>query len=1174
MTTFHPVSDRVCFPEEEEKTLQYWQQIDAFKTSYQQSVDEGRPVYRFYDGPPFATGLPHYGHILAGTIKDVVTRYAHQSGYCVERRFGWDCHGLPVEHEIDKKLNVKSKEDVLAMGIGVYNEECRSIVMRYSKEWQQVIERMGRWIDFENDYKTLDISFMESVWWAFKQLFEKKLVYRAFKVMPYSTVLCTPLANFEVNQNYKDISDPSIIVAFPYVDESACDFLAWTTTPWTLPSNLALCVNPHSTYLRVKNKKTDREWVLMEARLPWVCKELKLDMDTDINIEDKFPGKVLEGIRYKPMFEYFNKGVWKEKGFRVITGDFVEETGGTGVVHCAPAFGEDDYKACVAFNIIDKESGALPCPVDANGRFTDEVPDYQGQNVKDADKDIRRDMKATGRLLLNANEVHSYPHCWRSDTPLIYRAVPCWFISVEKVKHDILKNMERTYWVPSFVKEKRFYNWVKDSNDWCVSRNRFWGTPIPLWHSDDWKEIVCIGSVAELEEKTGKKITDIHRHFIDDLKIPSSRPGMPDLKRIEEVFDCWFESGSMPYGQVHYPFENADKFREGFPADFIAEGLDQTRGWFYTLMVLSSALFDEPAFKNLICNGLVLAADGKKMSKRLKNYPDPMSVVNNHGADAIRLYLINSPVVRAEPLRFKEEGVRDVVKDIFLPWFNAYRFLLQEVGRYENNGGKFQADPALVEASDNVMDRWIYAATQHLIQYVDQEMKAYRLYTVAPKLVDFLEQLTNWYVRLNRDRMRGLSGADETITSLCTLYEVLMIITRLMAPFTPFLTEYLYQNLARALPEGHPDRCASVHWVSLPKANEKRIDAHIETRVARMQTVIELGRQVREKRKVSLKTPVKEVRVIHADPSYIADIDYLQSYIKDELNTMELTLSTDASAIHLSAQANSQILGPKFGKEFGPIRKAVCELTHEQLQAFEETGEIAVCGHTLKRDELFLKRSAKDIVTNPNLEADGDNSVLVVVDFTSDDSLQTMALAREVANRVQKMRKKAGLSQDDPVDMWATPADLTKAPNIQKVLTKEREYLHRCLRRQIFDGEQRQGHEVIIYQEDVTVNGEDLRVEFTLSGIRFNEQELRRLAQSIKVESSDGPAKANGVAATAVNGVDGDGTDGLVTAMKGCLLSYEVEELKQLASSNNGSVTFNIEGAGQCVLIRDKHWSA
>lgn len=629
---------------------------------------------------------------------------------------------------------------------------------------------------------------MESIWWVFRQLFAKGLVYQGVKVMPYSTACTTALSNFESGQNYKEVVDPFVVIGFPLLAPQfkGVQMLAWTTTPWTLPSNLSLCVNAEMIYLRVKETVTGAQYILSESRVESVFKDA-----TKYEILEKFSGKKLEGLKYEPLFDYFAEYSKKMNAHRVLCDGYVTEDSGTGVVHQAPYFGEDDYRVCLANGIIKKDSEII-CPVDESGRFMDPVSHFKGQYVKDADKNIIAHLKANGRLVQSGQVKHSYPYCWRSDTPLIYKAVPSWFIRVEQMSQQLLKCSSQTYWVPDFVKEKRFGNWLRDARDWAVSRNRYWGTPIPIWISADGEEIVCIGSIAELQQYTKTPITDLHRESIDDIVIPSKRPGQPPLRRIPQVFDCWFESGSMPFAQQHYPFENEQEFKNCFPADFIAEGIDQTRGWFYTLLVIGTALFNTAPFKNLIANGLVLAADGQKMSKSKKNYPDPLVVVNKYGADALRLYLINSPVVRAENLRFKEEGVRDIIKDVFLPWFNAYRFLFQNIYRYVKDeptaNNQFQFDPTVVAGATNVMDVWIRSFKESLVEFVSREMKAYRLYTVVPRLTKFIDQLTNWYVRLNRKRIKGEEGFKDCVASLNVLFDVLDTMVKMMAPFTPYLS--------------------------------------------------------------------------------------------------------------------------------------------------------------------------------------------------------------------------------------------------------------------------------------------------------------------------------------------------------------------------------------------------
>uniref|UniRef100_U3IDS0 Isoleucine--tRNA ligase, cytoplasmic n=1 Tax=Anas platyrhynchos platyrhynchos TaxID=8840 RepID=U3IDS0_ANAPP len=986
------VPENISFPNEEEKILELWKKLNCFQECLKQS--KNRPRFNFYDGPPFATGLPHYGHILAGTIKDIVTRFAHQSGFHVDRRFGWDCHGLPVEYEIDKTLGIKGPEDVAKMGIAEYNNQCRGIVMRYSKEWEFNVTRLGRWIDFENDYKTLYPEFMESVWWVFKQLYDKGLVYRGVKVMPFSTACNTPLSNFESHQNYKDVQDPSVIVSFPLDEDASISLVAWTTTPWTLPSNLALCVNPELQYVKLRDNATGKIYILMESRLIALYKS-----DTEYEILERQHIFVLQ---------------CKDKGaFTVLVDSYVKEEEGTGVVHQAPYFGADDYRVCVDFNIIQKDSVPV-CPVDASGCFTAEVTDFAGQYVKDADKNIIKLLKEKGRLVHSSSYKHSYPFCWRE---ILIHAIPLVLIGDE---HSLDQQLR----VPDFVREKRFGNWLKDARDWAISRNRYWGTPIPLWVSDDFEEVVCIGSMAELEELSGVKVTDLHRESIDHLTIPS-RCGKGVLHRVPEVFDCWFESGSMPYAQVHYPFENKKELEDSFPADFIAEGIDQTRGWFYTLLVLSTALFGRPPFKNVIVNGLVLASDGQKMSKRKKNYPDPMAIVNSYGADALRLYLINSPVVRAENLRFKEEGVRDILKDVFLPWYNAYRFLVQNVQilEHKEEGREFLYNENTVKESNNIMDKWILSFTQSLIQFFKAEMAAYRLYTVVPRLVKFVDILTNWYVRMNRRRLKGENGTEDCIRALETLFSVLYSMCRLMAPYTPFITELMYQNLKTLIDPAsvQEKNTESIHYLMLPQVREDLIDKKIESAVSCLQSVIELGRVIRDRKTIPVKYPLKEVVVIHRDPEALENISSLEKYILEELNVRQVTLSTnkDKYGVRLRAEPDHMVLGKRLKGAFKLVMAAIKELKSEQLEEFQETGTIVVEGHELHEEDLRLMYTFDQTAGgSAQFEAHSDAQVLVLLDVTPDQSMVDEGVAREVINRIQKLRKKRNLVPTDEITVY------------------------------------------------------------------------------------------------------------------------------------------------------------
>nr|GEX44325.1 isoleucine--tRNA ligase, cytoplasmic [Tanacetum cinerariifolium] len=1075
------------FPKQEEKILEWWTKVKAFETQLEKTKD--LQEYIFYDGPPFATGLPHYGHILAGTIKDVVTRYQTMTGHHVTRRFGWDCHGLPVEHEIDTKLGIKTKEDVMKMGIGKYNEECRSIVTRYVGEWEKVITRTGRWIDFKNDYKTMDLNFMESVWWVFSELFKKDLVYRGFKVMPYSTGLKTPLSNFEANSNYKDVSDPEVMVTFPILDaEDGAAIVAWTTTPWTLPSNLALCVNSEFVYVKVKSKSNGNIYVVAESRLS----ELPVEKPkkgtpsgpVDGNslpktkgsaggkakntvaayeILEKFPGSSLVGKKYVPLFDYFKD--FTDTAFRVVADGYVTSDSGTGIVHCAPAFGEDDYRVCLENQIINKGEN-LVMAVDDDGCFTKRITDFSGRYVKEADKDIILAVKDKGRLVKSGSCMHSYPFCWRSDTPLIYRAVPSWFVAVEKLKDRLLENTEETKWVPAFVKEKRFHNWLENARDWAISRSRFWGTPLPIWISKDGVDVEVIGSVEELERRSGVKVTDLHRHKIDHITIPSPRgPEFGELHRVEDVFDCWFESGSMPYAYIHYPFENKEFFNNNFPGHFVAEGLDQTRGWFYTLMVLSTALFDKPAFRNLICNGLVLAEDGKKMSKRLKNYPSPMEVIDDYGADALRLYIINSPVVRAEPLRFKKEGVYNVVKDVFLPWYNAYRFLVQNAKRLEVEGlaSFVPLDRPTLVKSANVLDQWINSATQSLVHFVRQEMDAYRLYTVVPYLLKFLDNLTNIYVRFNRKRLKGRTGEEDCRTALSTLYYVLLTSCKAMAPFTPFFTEVLYKNL-RKVSNGSEE---SIHFCSFPEVEGKGGD-RIEQSVNRMMTIIDHARNIRERHNKPLKTPLKEMIVVHPDAEFLDDITgRLKEYVLEELNVKSVVPCIDQLKYSfLRAEPDFSVLGKRLGKSMRVVAEAVKAMSQEDILSFEKAGEITIATHFLKLTDIKIVRGFKrpDGVTEEEMDASSDGDVLVILDLHPDDSLFEAGFAREVVNRVQKLRKTSGLEPTDRVEVYFKSLD--EDPSVPALILKSQEtYIREVLGSSLLDFSMIPEDAVIIAEE-------------------------------------------------------------------------------------------------------------
>lgn len=1100
--TLEPMTERISFPDAETSVLQLWKDIDAFHTS--NKLSEGRPVYSFYDGPPFATGLPHYGHLLAGTIKDTVTRFAYQTGHHVPRRFGWDCHGLPIEFEIEKQLGIKTKQDVLKLGIDKYNAECRKIVMRFAHEWESVVTRLGRWIDFENDYKTLDTTFMESIWWVLKTLYEKGLVYQGFRVMPYSTACTTPLSNFEAGLNYKDVDDPAVTVSFPIIDApEPASFLAWTTTPWTLPSNVALCVNKALDYVYVADDKSGNVYVLAESRLAQLYKNPK--KKKGFQIIKKVKGSELVGLRYKPLFDYFVPELG-EKAFKVLEDDYVTDSDGTGIVHQAPAFGEDDHRVCIANGIVDPDA-SLPCPVDENGVFIAPVTDFEGLYIKDADKLIMAALKEKGRLAKSDSLNHRYPFCWRSDTPLIQKAVPSWFVRVTDFKDRLVENNKQTYWVPGFVQHNRFGSWLENARDWNISRNRYWGTPLPIWMNEETGEKIVVGSVKELEELSGVSgITDLHRESVDGIEIKSQKTG-GILRRVSEVFDCWFESGSMPYSSQHYPFEadSEEKFAKTFPADFIAEGLDQTRGWFYTLMVLSTALYDKPAFKNCVVNGLVLAEDGKKMSKRLKNYPDPKVIFNSYGADALRLYLINSPVVRAEPLRFREDGVRDVVKDVLLPWFNALRFLVQNV-RGLSNSSKVPftiEDAAKHSAHKNQMDLWIESALASLTADVHKEMGAYRLYTVVPKLLSFVNSLTDWYVRLNRPRLKGMGTEEEQRAALGTLAHVLLTLAQLMAPFAPFFSEYTYQILKPLAPAERT--MDSVHFLMLPAADISNMDKSFETAVEHMQSAIEGGRVAREHREIALKQPLKEVTLIHRDDKVVKAIKSLEGYVKSELNVRSVKYSNDESEyVMLKADADGRVLGKKLGKSFKAVHKAVRGLSPEEVLQLEKEGEMVIADHKLTTSDVKISRELR-----PEFQKGGDqeadvqvevsaNGLLVVLNTVRDKDLLDEGLAREIINRIQKLRKKVHLRPEDLIEVFIDTQD----EKLLSVLSSKRDVFKDVLNGVPLAIANKSDLSVVMACESVEDIGDaKLKVCLTAAGLCPSEQRIKELLGGNETEA-------------------------------------------------------------------------
>ncbi len=971
----------------EHDILGLWEQRDVFQRSVA-DTSNGKP-YIFYDGPPFATGLPHHGHLVGSVLKDIVPRYWTMKGRHVQRRFGWDCHGLPIEQEIDKTLGMSAAETVAKIGVAGYNAECRAIVERYVAEWRSTITRLGRWVDFDNDYKTMDAWYMESVWWVVKQLWDKGLIYQGMKVMPVSTALQTVLANFEAGQNYMDVQDPAITVLFPLEDEDAA-LAAWTTTPWTLPSNLAVCVGAEIDYAKVVDD-AGRTFYLAEARLDAYRKK-----HPRLTVQSCLKGAELVGKSYRPLFDYFAEE--RERGaFVVVADDYVTTDEGTGLVHQAPAFGEDDYRVLQSAGIE-----AFVCPVTLGGVFTEEVSDFAGQFVKDADRAIIQHLRDAGSLYDRDVIEHSYPHCYRTDAPLIYRAVPSWFVRVTDFADDLAAANEQVRWVPGHIKHGRFGNWIGSAIDWAISRNRVWGTPLPIWINDETGNGHCIGSLDELEELTGARVDDLHREHVDQLTFTlEGEPGT--YRRVEEVLDCWFESGSMPYAQLHYPFENQPAFDAGFPAEYISEGLDQTRGWFYTLMVLAAALHKKPAFKNVIVNGMVLAEDGKKMSKSLRNYTPPDELMETYGADALRLYLINSGLVRAEEQRFADTGVRDMARRALLPWYNAFSFL-------ETYAVIDGWTPAKERRGDNVFDQWILSKLQTLKEAVATEMERYRLYNVVPKLFAFIGDLTNWYIRLNRARFWAEGLAPDKIAAYTTLHTTVRELCIAMAPFAPFLAEHIYQSLAKLSGDARPTP-DSVHLCPYPEADPAMRQPPLEDAVSRMQQVVELGRRKREEVHIHLRTPMRRLTVIHRDAAVLDEMRTLEGYLKAELNVKDVYYDEDESRyIALYAKPNFPVLGKRLGKRMRAFQAKIGALDVDALARFQETGSIELDGESFDATEINVFREAKQ-----GTNALSNRHVSIDLDCELDDALIAEGWARDFVNRVQRARKESGFEVTDRI---------------------------------------------------------------------------------------------------------------------------------------------------------------
>jgi len=997
---FTRVPPSVSFPDLEKDVLDLWDRLDAFAESIR--IRPADNEYVFYDGPPFPTGSPHFGTLLASVIKDVVPRYWTMRGHRVERRFGWDTHGLPIEMEVEKQLGISGPQEIAAYGVDRFNEACRDLVNTNTETWRRVIRRVGRWVDMDNDYKTMDTPFMESVWWVFRQLWDKGLVYKDFKVLPYSWGAATPLSNFEANLEYRDTDDPSITVRLEVVEASGPLsrgdwFLIWTTTPWTLPGNLAVAVGPDIEYVRID--EGDNHYWIAELRVATYWKESP-------PIGARARGSELVGAGYQPPFDYF--GEERDRGaFRVLASQHVTTEDGTGLVHMAPAYGEADFLTLQAAGL-----DVLVDPVDAQGRFTDDVPQVAGLNIKDADPILIGRLKERGLLFRNERIRHSYPFCYRTGTPLIYKAIPTWFVRVEQIKDQLVSHNETIHWVPDYVGHRRFGNWLEGARDWAVSRNRYWGSCIPIWECPDGHQI-CIGSIDELAERSGVRLSDLHKHIVDPVTFPCPECGTT-MTRVPEVLDCWFESGSMPYGHLHYPFENRERFEETFPAQFIAKGLDQTRGWFYTLHVLAVALFDSPSFRNCVVNGMVLASDGRKMSKSLKNYTDPEELLEEQGADALRAFLINSPVLKAEPLRFTNDGVRDVVRTVLLPLWNTYSFFTTYAEADGVTAADLAAAPA-VEARPE-LDRWILSVLQSLIDDVNRQMEGYYLFNVVPPILGFVDDLTNWYVRRSRRRFWRTRGEDDRdkLSAFATLYEVMQSFVTVLAPVLPFITEHIYQDLVARL---DPTAPRSVHHRLFPAADENLIDRDLETSMATVRTVVALGHGLRKQHQLKVRRPLKSLTVITHDESCRQAIKDHTDLVMNELNVRQVeVVASGEGLVELSAKPDYRKLGPRLGARMSELAAAIAALSGDQIEHLTTGGGMELAGTTITGPDLIIQRTAV-----PGTLVASADQLAVAIDPSTDPSLEAEGIAREVVSRIQQLRREAGLAVSDRIEVhWST----------------------------------------------------------------------------------------------------------------------------------------------------------
>ncbi len=983
-------------PALEHEILDLWEREQTFAASIEQRRAQGAPAFVFYDGPPFANGLPHYGHLLTGFVKDAIPRYQTMRGKVVERRFGWDCHGLPAEMAIEKELGLQSREDIERLGVGVFNEHCRALVEHTSDEWDRYVTRQARWVDFQNAYRTMDLAFMESVMWAFKRLWEQGLVYEHYRVLPYCWECETPLSNFETRQDdaYRPRTDPAVTVAFALEgDETRAGslegplwLLAWTTTPWTLPSNLAIAVNPSEQYVVFHSDATPvdhgRTYVMAAQRLAAYAERFP-----DARVVATVPGRALEGRRYRPLFDFFAA---TPGAFVVLGADFVTLDEGTGVVQLAPGFGEEDQQVCEAHGI------PVVVPVDDRGRYTAEVPPYAGEQVFDANPAIGALLERLGVLITHEAYEHAYPHCWRTETPLIYRAMRSWFVAVTAIKDRLLARNEEIDWVPTHVKHGAFGKWLEGARDWSITRNRYWGAPIPVWRSDDpaYPRVDVYGSLDELERDFGVRPTDLHRPAIDELTRPNpdDPTGRSTMRRVPDVLDCWFESGSMPFAQLHYPFEHKERFEANFPADFIVEYVGQTRGWFYTLHVLAVALFDAPPFRHCIAHGVVLGNDGRKLSKRLRNYPDPWEVFEEIGADAMRWFLLSSPVLRGQEMVLERGAIVDTVRRVINPIWNAFSFLVL-YARADGMRGH------LTERATHVLDRYLLAATHDLVADVTEAMDHFDLARATTLVERYLDRLTNWYVRRSRERFwsrRDATSLEAKQEAYDSLHTALVTLALVVAPLLPMLAEHVYRALVGP---------SSVHLADWPLADSLPADPQLVAEMERVREVCSLAHSIRKAAGLRARLPLRRLTIVLAEPFDVTDYVPL---IRAEVNVRDVVVEdAHAHPVRWQLAVNPRLLGPRLGPQVQTVIRAARE------GHFELRGEtVTVAGVELRPEEYTLTPSAEDAKRSRPF---ADRRGIVILDTSVDDELVREGRARDLIRLIQRHRKEHGYDVTDRI---------------------------------------------------------------------------------------------------------------------------------------------------------------